>query len=217
MLKQIIATAMSFALLANTSMIASADGSSAETSVVVDGTERSSETETTAIATEESSAEETTSPTEAESPADVGETIRRSLNAAVMDIVIFDDVQVLYDAEWNEEYADCGWNMWIIGVDDENQRFRVQVPEITPTGEKVLYLTYQDAKNAVVISHDGHVKGDLDFDGVVDVFDMCLMRRGFIYGWDITTRKIMADMNDDGEVTIADLIWLQKWLLGVIK
>ena len=219
MLKKIIATAMSFALLANAGMIASANESFAETSVVVAETEITSESETTtAIATEESTVAEETTITEAESSADVGEALRLSLDVKVRDIVVFYDVQRLYDADGNEYYVNSGWNLWIIGADDENQRFRVQSPKLTPNGEVVTFLTYEDAKNAVCVSHDGCVRGDLTYDGIVNVFDMCLMRRGFIYGWgDDTTSQIIADMNYDGEVTVADLVWLQRWLLGAIK
>ena len=216
MLKKIIlASAVGVALLANASVIASADESYAETSVVTE-TDLASVSEKAAIASKESSSEETTT-TETSSPAEVGKNMRKNLEVKVMDIVTFDDVSHLYDKEGNVMDVEAGWRVWIIGIDDENQRFRVQAPKVTPTGEKVTYLTYNDAENAVVISHEGRVMGDLCRDGVVDVFDMCLIRRGYIYGWENSTNKLLADMNADGEATIADLIWMQKWLLGVIK
>jgi hypothetical protein len=125
----------------------------------------------------------------------------------------------LYDTDGNVVQADPGVSIYIVGVDDENQRFRALASEGSYVG--TIHLNYEDAKNAELytffLSHEGFVVGDLDFDQRVDVFDLCLMKRYFIYGWDDSLKETLADMNDDAEVTIADLVWLQKWLLGEIK
>ena len=68
-----------------------------------------------------------------------------------------------------------------------------------------------------ILSHDGLVVGDLYYNGVVNVFDLCLMKRGYTDGWDNIVDEALADMNDDSQVTVADLVWLQKWLLGIPK
>ena len=68
-----------------------------------------------------------------------------------------------------------------------------------------------------ILSHDGSVVGDLNYNGVVNVFDLCLMKCGYTNGWDSPVLKVLADMNGDNQVTVADLVWLQKWLLGIPK
>lgn len=201
MMKKIIAAVIGTVLLANAGMITSAEESNVENSV---GTE-----------TQATVSEETT--TEASSPAEVGAAIRKKLNVKVCDVIYKDDKAYLYDVEGNIRRAGSGWNMWIIGVDDENQRFRVDVPKMREEGNSVFYLLYADAEDAIGVSHKGYVVGDLDYDQRVDVFDLCLMKRYFIYGWDSPLKKVLADMNDDNQVTVADLVWLQKWLLGEIK
>lgn len=201
MMKKIIAAVIGTALLANAGMVTSAEESNVENSV---GTE-----------TQATVSEETT--TEASSPAEVGAAIRKKLKVKVCDIIYMDDKAYLYDVEGNIRRAGSGWNMRIIGVDDENQRFRVDVPKMREEGNSVFYLLYSDTEDAIVVSHDGFVVGDLDYDKRVDVFDLCLMKRYFIYGWDSPVKKVLADMNDDNQVTVADLVWLQKWLLGEIK
>ena len=88
MLKKIIlASAVGVALLANASVIASADESYAETSVITE-TDLASVSEKAAIASKESSSEETTT-TETSSPAEVGKNMRKNLEVKVMDIVTF--------------------------------------------------------------------------------------------------------------------------------
>lgn len=213
MLKKIIAMAVSFYTLANAGMIASAE-SYAETSVVVADTEAFSDSAAVTMLTEEPS--KTISEDE-EALAEIGKTIRKSLSVTVKDIVIFYDPQRLYDAEGNEYLIDSRSELWIIGIDDVNQRFRVQAPSLTPNGGIATYLTYNDAHNAICLSHDGNIKGDFNADGRVNVFDLIMMRQGCIEGWKDSTTMILADMNDDGQTNVADLVWLQKWLLGAIS
>ena len=125
------------------------------------------------------------------------------------------DDAYLYDAEGNELRAGSGWNMWIIGVDDENQRFRVDIPKMREEGNSVFYLLYADTKEAEIVAHDGLVLGDFNDDKLVDVFDLCLMKCYFINGWDSPVEKNLADMNGDNQVKVADIVWLQKWLHGI--
>ncbi len=217
MLKKIIALTSCLALLASTGMIASAqEYSNAETSVISEAEQVFDSKETTVDLTE--TTEETTTTTVEPTPKDVGAAIRLGLDVKVQDCVAFYNVTKVYDAEGNVYYVDVGRQISIVGIDDVNQRFRVLAPDAIPQSDSVKYLLYADtSKGLDILSHEGPVVGDLDFDGRVDVFDMCLMRRGYIYGWNRNIQEKMADMNADGEVSIADLIWLQKWLLGVIK
>ncbi len=57
------------------------------------------------------------------------------------------------------------------------------------------------------------IRGDLNFDGSVDIFDRTVMQRGVITGFDETMAAI-ADMDGSGSVNTADLVLLSQFLLG---
>ena len=57
------------------------------------------------------------------------------------------------------------------------------------------------------------LRGDLTFDGRLDVFDLCLMKRGLIGGFDSLMSSI-ADVNCDGTTDVADVRLLQDFLLA---
>lgn len=54
--------------------------------------------------------------------------------------------------------------------------------------------------------------GDVNYDGVVDVFDLICLRQAYING----ESKFSGDVNYDGKFNVADLVTLQKYLLGQI-
>jgi hypothetical protein len=57
---------------------------------------------------------------------------------------------------------------------------------------------------------------DLNFDGIVDVFDLCLAREG-VDGFYSTTVASVADVNKDGEFDENDLKLMEQFLLGKIS
>ncbi len=60
-------------------------------------------------------------------------------------------------------------------------------------------------------------KGDLDSDNRIDVFDMIEMRKKYFEAVMYGDYDYRADVNDDGEVNVADMVMLQKYILGEIK
>lgn len=58
--------------------------------------------------------------------------------------------------------------------------------------------------------------GDLDHDGRVTAFDMVLFRQNFIDGYYDTIEYARYDVNQDGRIGVADLVMLQRYLLGQI-
>ena len=58
---------------------------------------------------------------------------------------------------------------------------------------------------------------DLNFDGIVDVFDLCLAREGAENGFDSATVTNVADVDKNGEFYENDLILIQDFLLGKIN
>ena len=58
--------------------------------------------------------------------------------------------------------------------------------------------------------------GDLNSDGVIDSFDLVLLRRGLINGFKNTAAALAADVNQDSKNDIADAVVFQKYLLRQI-
>ncbi len=59
-------------------------------------------------------------------------------------------------------------------------------------------------------------QGDVDCDGTIDVFDMILMRKGIISGFDNSNSEKAADIDKNGKVEMADAVQLQQYLVGRI-
>ncbi len=57
------------------------------------------------------------------------------------------------------------------------------------------------------------IYGDLDDDGVVDVYDLALLKRAAVTGE--TERFVQADLNGDDEITALDVVLLTKFLHGL--
>ena len=58
--------------------------------------------------------------------------------------------------------------------------------------------------------------GDINSDGVIDSFDLVLLRRGLIKGFKNTAAALAADVNQDSKNDIADAVVFQKYLLRQI-
>ena len=52
--------------------------------------------------------------------------------------------------------------------------------------------------------------GDVYSDGVIDVFDMILMRKAIIEH----KNDIFCDVNSDGNISVADLVTMKNHILG---
>jgi hypothetical protein len=183
-------------------------------------TEESSTTVETTVVTLETAEETTTTKAETTTLEDVGAAIRKDLKVKVRDIVYFGDTIYLYDLDENIVQANPGVHIYIVGVDDKNQRFRALASEGNYVG--TLHLKYEDVKNAELwtffLSHDGFVVGDINYDGRVNACDLTLMKRYLIYNLEKDALLyVLSDFNDDGCLTLADAVKLQKWLLRIEK
>lgn len=58
--------------------------------------------------------------------------------------------------------------------------------------------------------------GDINFDGVINGFDIIFAKRGLINGFSDNIAALAADVNQDGEYNAADAVLLQKYILGKI-
>ncbi len=63
------------------------------------------------------------------------------------------------------------------------------------------------------------MKGDMDGDNDVDLADLIRIQRSLVYDEESLTDEqwYCADINGDGQVTIADCQWVQKYLAGMIE
>ncbi|EWM53557.1 family 43 glycosylhydrolase [Ruminococcus flavefaciens] len=57
------------------------------------------------------------------------------------------------------------------------------------------------------------LRGDLNFDGSVDIFDRIIMQRGLVSGFD-DTMSTVADMDGNKSVNVSDMVLLSQFLLG---
>lgn len=58
-------------------------------------------------------------------------------------------------------------------------------------------------------------RGDMNSDGRIDVFDMILFRRAYVYGFEKNTDILPADFNGDKQFTVADILALNKFILNI--
>lgn len=133
------------------------------------------------------------------------------------DVISIDYCVDLYRPNGKKETTESYEALWIISVDEENQRYRVYTPRhCTKKKGILLYISFEDTKDAIVETHNGYVIGDMYDDGVVDIFDLGVLKRKLIGDttWN-NAEYTLADMNADGEVSVLDLVYLQKWVLGI--
>ena len=60
------------------------------------------------------------------------------------------------------------------------------------------------------------ILGDLNFDGVINVFDLCMAKQGISDGFTSTAEKIAADVNQDETADITDVKLIQDFILAKI-
>jgi arabinogalactan endo-1,4-beta-galactosidase len=80
----------------------------------------------------------------------------------------------------------------------------------TTTTSTTTYITTTTTTTAEPTEVREIILGDINSDGVIDVFDAVALRRAILTG----DRSAELDLNGDGETGIADLIKLQRYLLG---
>ena len=61
------------------------------------------------------------------------------------------------------------------------------------------------------------IRGDLNEDGRIDGVDLALIRRGLTAGFADSYAEIAADVNQDTQITVADAVLIQNYLIGKIR
>ena len=90
------------------------------------------------------------------------------------------------------------------------------------SGEKVIMGTNSGSGASanyifMAVPQEKVIKGDINLDGVIDAFDMCLARKGVIDGFTNTLSQDAADVDENGIVDINDLKQIQDYILARIK
>ncbi len=61
------------------------------------------------------------------------------------------------------------------------------------------------------------IRGDINFDGTIDSFDVLLSKRGIVKGFKDSSVEIAADVDKSGKFELNDVVLLQQYILGKIK
>lgn len=61
------------------------------------------------------------------------------------------------------------------------------------------------------------IDGDVNFDGVIDVYDLALAKRGVLNGFADANAEAAADVDDSGKAELIDVIQIQKFIHMQIK
>ncbi len=61
-----------------------------------------------------------------------------------------------------------------------------------------------------------NIKGDVNGDGIINVVDLGLAKRGFLKGFADANAEKCADVDESGKVEVIDLVYLTKYLLAMI-
>ena len=74
------------------------------------------------------------------------------------------------------------------------------------------------SRSCIYCNHiEKYIIGDILNDKIIDAFDIVLLRRIIVNGVASEYQKTVSDINLDGEINIADLIYLQQYILGRIR
>nr|MCR4644978.1 endo-1,4-beta-xylanase [Oscillospiraceae bacterium] len=120
--------------------------------------------------------------------------------------------------EWvqltNENYTlpagASGFNLYL-EMPNSTANFYVDDVIVAPAGTKIAGPGASSVKIRTSM-----VKGDVDGDGIIDIVDLAMAKRGMLKGFASTADQNCADIDENGEVEVADIIQLQKWIHGLI-
>ena len=64
--------------------------------------------------------------------------------------------------------------------------------------------------------YDSLIRGDLNIDGVIDIFDLISMKKLILSGTASASSLAAADVNRDGDITIGDAVLIQRFIEGSV-
>lgn len=119
--------------------------------------------------------------------------------------------------DWLKDWKNAGVNM-----STSNDLTLILYKKNFKSGETVTLGTNSGNGNSVnytviAVPQEKVIKGDVNLDGVIDVFDMCLARKGVTSGFNNTLSYDAFDVDENGKADVNDLEQLQDYLLAKIK
>lgn len=114
---------------------------------------------------------------------------------------------------YNPDYKipDGATNLYLIAeTTEETCDFCIDDAIAAPAGTVI-----EGSKSDAVSPTD--IKGDIDMDSRISVADLVLMKNGILSGFKSNSAKNNADVDNSTETNAADALYLQKYLLGVLK
>lgn len=115
------------------------------------------------------------------------------------------------------EWVQLANTNYIIPADASNMKIYVE----TESGTDNFYIDEAiGALPGTVIKGAEEIKfilGDVTFDNVVDSLDLTAAKKGIIGSFRNNVSALAADVNQDGSVNVADIVMLQKYILGIIN
>ena len=61
------------------------------------------------------------------------------------------------------------------------------------------------------------ILGDINSDGCINVFDYIIAKRGLVNGFSKSSEKVLADVDQNEDFNVDDIILIQKFMLGQIN
>jgi len=114
-----------------------------------------------------------------------------------------------------------GWKNAGVTISTSNDLTLMLYKKNVKSGEKVVLGTNGGSNDSVnysviAVAQEKVIKGDLNNDGTVDAFDLCIARKCFIKGFNDTLSYEAADTDGNGAVNVNDLKQIQNFILGNI-
>ncbi len=147
----------------------------------------------------------------------------------VWGIAAINDTYYLLDPTWDSQFDGVFKIFFLKGYGDFDE-YSSPVVHITGTGDErnsafvpdctseSFTMAYPVAESAFdpQTYYDSLIRGDLNIDGVIDIFDLISMKKLILSGTASASSLAAADVNRDGDITIGDAVLIQRFIEGSV-
>ncbi|MGN1481265.1 glycoside hydrolase family 98 domain-containing protein [Porcipelethomonas sp.] len=127
------------------------------------------------------------------------------------------DTRVVSDLSWLNSWKNAG-----VTIETSNDLTLVLYKKNVSADDTVTLGTNSGSGNAVnyivfAVPQEEVIKGDVDLNGKINVFDLICAKRGFINGYNNALAFDAADVNENGKADANDLEQIQNYLVVKIR